>query len=220
MGIGQSQKRRQVMFQWFVDICNSINANIELLTTTLGSLLIAWGILRKVKKKAEDAHNEFSQLFALPAKVDAIQKELVTNGGKSLKDSLNRIEMRQCRAEEKMRILLSGADKPCFECNEQGECIYINNAYLNLVECKEADALLNNWRNLIHPDDRDEIIKEWSMAVKDKRDFEYKFRYLTKSDKVVAVYCKAQLMHDHKGNISGWFGTLKEIPNLPNEWTN
>jgi len=188
---------------WITNNINSaIAAGIAIMTV--------YGFVYKMGKKAKAERDRFLALFELPAKIDAIAAQLQTNGGSSLKDAIHRIEQRQRREAEKTRLLLEGGDFPCFECDAGGACIYVNQAYLKLVERDSEDECLgNNWRPFIAEEDRDEVLNGWDRAVKEKTYFEAYFSFCGRHDNRIPVCCKAYSVKDVNHNVIGWLGIIR-----------
>jgi len=203
------------MFNYIKEFLDSIANNINSLIAACLAIATIYGFIYKIGKKAKEERDKFLALFELPKKIDEIVAQLRTNGGSSLKDAINRIEQRQRREAEKTRLLLEGGDFPCFECDASGACLYVNQAYMKLVERDEEEEVLgNNWRSLIVEEDS-EILNQWDRAVNEKTNFEAYFSFLGKNNKHIPVYCRAYSVKDSNQNVIGWLGILR--PKQKNE---
>lgn len=116
----------------------------------------------------------------LVASIDIIKKEVLPNGGNSLKDnvtSLNftcqRIEERQKVIEQRSRIALQYHNQPLFETNQEGHLLWSNEEFYNLV-CDDIEDLHGfNWINYVLFSDRDNFIKEFKSCSDMCRKFEF-----------------------------------------------
>lgn len=187
----------------------------ENITAAIGAgtaILSLIGILWKIGRFAKTERDKFLALFDLPAKIDGIAAQLVTNGGSTIRDAIVRIEKRQCRESEKTRFLIEGGEYACFEADEKGRCIYVNHPYMTLIgRTHEQDVLGMNWRHVIHEDDREMVLQSWDRAVQEGRLFEERFAYQKENGEKIKVYCKAYPMYDYNSNVVGWFGIVKSI---------
>jgi len=193
--------------EWLDWITENTTALVSAGTAIFGLL----GILYKLGRHAKNERDKFLALFELSGKVDNIANQLITNGGSTLRDAIVRIERRQCREAEKTRLLIEGGQYPCFECDEFGKCIYVNQRYLHLVQRDEKDCLGNNWRHIVWEEDRDDVLNSWDRAIKESRIFEENFHYVLPDGQTIKVYSKAYPMHDFNDKTVGWFGIIKEI---------
>jgi len=192
------------IFKWIED---NITAAIGM-GTAIVSLL---GILYRIGKFAKVERDKFLAIFELHAKIDAITAQLSTNGGSSLRDAIIRIEKRQCREAEKTRLIIEGGEHACFEFDENGKCIYVNQPYMQLIDrIDEKEVLGMNWRHLIYEDDREAVLESWDRAIKEARIFEEHFSYQDRKGNRIPVLCKAYPMYDYNQKVVGWFGISKK----------
>lgn len=192
------------------DFLDTLSGNINSIIGMMIAIGTLWGLVWKIGKKAKEERDNFLALFELPAKIDAIAAQLTTNGGSSLKDAVNRIEQRQRRESEKTRLLLEGGDFPCFECDSFGVCIYVNQAYMKIVERDiEEECLGNNWRSLIAEEDRQEVLENWDRSVKEQTNYEGYFHFVGLNGKRIPVFCRAYTVKDDKHKVIGWLGILR-----------
>ena len=134
-----------------------------------------------------------------------IKKELVPNGGTSIKDVINKLstsmtqitgflevmKVQSNRMEERQKSLLNSVEVPTFETDKAGLCTYGNIAYLNLVGRSLEEIKGPSWINIIHPDDRIRVQTEWNAAVEQERNFELTYRLICRKKIVYEVTCVA-----------------------------
>jgi PAS domain S-box-containing protein len=110
--------------------------------------------------------------------IENIQKEMMYNGGSSLRDSVKRIE-------DKVEVLAEGieynrqvreitdkcSDTMYFKIYPDGACYFINDAFLRNFGWQESDVLEFGFENLVHPDDRNEMQLKWQKAIDTKTSF-------------------------------------------------
>ena len=117
-------------------------------------------------------------------KIDDIRKELSTNGGNSLKDSIidlrkvcHRIEIRQKIIEQRTKAALHYSNLPLFETDNEGRLIWNNSLFFKFTNSTNVEGY--DWLNFITEDDRDELLDEFKSCLHTNR----KFRKETKVKK-------------------------------------
>lgn len=110
--------------------------------------------------------------------VEYIKKELMTNGGNSLKDTIielkgtcNRIETRQKVIEQRTRAALHYNNAALFETDDHGRLVWTNNSFYELTS-----DLINNvdgydWLNYIDENDREDFFNEFKSCLEMNRKF-------------------------------------------------
>lgn len=114
----------------------------------------------------------------LTKSLDSIKKELTTNGGGSLKDTIidlrgvcNRIENRQKVIEQRTKAALHYNNFALFETDEQGRLTWTNSNFYDLT----CDTVTNvegyDWLTYIQEDEREELFNEFKSCLKMNRKF-------------------------------------------------
>lgn len=96
-----------------------------------------------------------------------------------------------------------------FEADHDGLFKYVNRTFLRWVGLTFAEVENNGWRNAIHHDDRDHVVRNWESAVRDSRRFHERFRLLH-SDGVTVIYVDANAEPIPEGAFPAerWVGSL------------
>lgn len=68
-----------------------------------------------------------------------------------------------------------------------------------------------NWVELIHPDDREKVLKFWSFALENKTLFGVEYRILSKSGNYRFLAVRAIPVFNHDGQFRQWIGTINDI---------
>ena len=98
-----------------------------------------------------------------------------------------------------------------FETDAEGQCTYVNERMAELCGLSAGEALGHGWTRALHPDDRTAVMREWSAAVAEDREFHLEYRFLRPDGTEVPVYGTAAAVRDGDGRISGCFGTCSDI---------
>lgn len=154
----------------------------------------------------------FRTLSALPAKIDKIYYEVTPNNGASIKDTINHLSKEVTAVAARQWSLVATQADPVWETNDRGECLRANTAMLSLVERDMEQMQANGWENIIHDDDAEWVLSEWSRAVSQRRAFEATFRveaYVSK--RVFKVTCISTAFKTSDGSVLGYIGRYTQI---------
>lgn len=163
--------------------------------------------------------------------IDSAVKELLPNGGSSLRDSVNRIETETLKQSGALEVVnrkiekldqtqwAMAQDARCgiFEAGSDGMIFRVNQTFSRLVGRDQAELIGNNWAVCIDELDRDRVMGEWNNAVEYSRDFEmvFKFRHSDGHDfraMVKARAIQATMTPGSTRHVSGWLGSVIRLP--------
>ena len=163
------------------------------------------------KKVIAPTHKFVQRMSNLEQSIEKVYKELIPNGGGSLRDVVNKINIRTIKTEERQKAILNDATCAVFEADELGQFSYVNRSFKDWI-LKSADDLLgNNWVNSIYFEDRMKVETEWIDCVKRGRDFSMQFRMMSRHNEVFDVHASAQALRNQNGNIVAWFGIMQKF---------
>ncbi len=158
------------------------------------------------------------------SKLDIVLKEVLPNGGSSLRDSINRVESNIKNLDSKIndinnkvdsledthRISLNMQQIAFWISGKNGECTYASPAMCKLVKRVESEMLGNGWVSCISHEDTKRISEAWENSVDENRTFDevYTFQSGNSSVKVQGV---AFHKKDNEGKYIGSYGTLIKL---------
>lgn len=146
---------------------------------------------------------------SLGGKLDEIIKELKPNGGSSIKDQLNRLETAVSISQAERLLLLDTVSKGVFAGDVKGYWTWANEALRKAVGGSMADFVGNNWENVVYPEDREIVSKEWERAIDQQRDFNLHYRLNNlDTNQPVKVHAIATPARNFAGDIIGWNGVI------------
>src|SRR5437868_3178306 len=100
-----------------------------------------WGLFVKVKDRMFASQRLEAQVLALTSavatlsqKCDSISAQLQNNGGSSIKDALDRIEVRQNIFEQRQRVQFSQSSYGVLELDSEGRAVWVNRQLCLLQE--------------------------------------------------------------------------------------
>jgi len=90
-----------------------------------------------------------------------------------------------------LRIIVDACPLAMFISDDQGNCLYVNQAYQALAGRGWQDALGDRWKQSIHPDDVEEVTERWDASVAHRETFDLAYRYLLPTGDIIPVHCHA-----------------------------
>jgi PAS domain S-box-containing protein len=168
------------------------------------------GTERRVDELKATQENLVTIVSNISNKLDILATEFSPNGGSSLKDSLNRIELKQAANENATNFIISSLDIPMFKTDSEGTCIWASTAYCNLSGMNLEELLGWGWLSAIHPEDLEGVRSQWLVCVSEKRLFESRFKVRHSYGTEVTVYSKA-VPTFFNNKLSGWVGSWEVI---------
>jgi len=136
-----------------------------------------------------------TKLSALPDQVNMLMAEFKSNGGASLRDSIERIELTTARAEERQKVLLSLVPYGLVETDSAGRLIFTNRTYLRWTGRTDDELYGDGWFIAVHVEDQSRVAAEWEKAVRQKRAWEGRFRIVNVDGGTIPVFLRAYPMY-------------------------
>lgn len=104
------------------------------------------------------------------------------------------------------RVSWDNLSNPVWESDAEGKCVFVNSAFLSLVGRRNSEMMGMAWTTLVHPQDRDLVTFEWTHAIRDQRDFELRYRWVTRDGTVLHIKAAAKRLMDERDTVLGWVG--------------
>lgn len=156
--------------------------HITFVCSLIGAIGTLTGLIwaKIIKPAVRMVHNQEKVTKAL----EAIKKELTTNGGNSLKDSIielkgtcNRIETRQKVIEQRTRASLHYNNTALFETDDHGRLVWTNNSFYELTSDSIDSVEGYDWLTYIDEEEREDFFAEFKSCI----DMNRKFFKITKN---------------------------------------
>ena len=191
-------------FKKIIEAINQINTSIVIVTAFCGYMFY-------FIKKLQPFTTITTDIAVLKTEVSNISKELKPNGGKSMKDQMNDLQLSTKTILYRQRWILDNREEPIFETDEKGNFTWANSALIRLTDRLFQDLENNNWINALCEKTRTEVNESWQTAIKNKRNFEHEIIIIDSKDRAFSAKCIAVRQEDGK-----YVGKLINIEQLEN----
>lgn len=108
---------------------------------------------------------------SIVSSVQEIKKELTTNGGSSIKDTVNRIDRRQVMIDKRSKAIFYNIEKAILEVDENGNILWANEAFHNLMGTKNLKGL--DWVSYIDEPQREYFLREFESCSEKLRELKF-----------------------------------------------
>lgn len=132
-------------------------------------------------------------ILSFEEKLNLIDQIVLTIGpsGSSLGESLDRMERYLHVLDLRQGAVFELSAVPFFQSGIEGNYTHVNRCWTDLFGLGLPEAMGSGWETIIHPQDKDRIVKEWESAVREERTFVQTFRCICKRGDVITVKCQA-----------------------------
>jgi len=171
------------------------------------------GLVVIYKKVLKPMFNTVKSFWQTIDKIDTIFEEITPNGGRSVKDRVNKTYHELTFVSERLRAFLADTKDAHFETDAEGNCTRVNRTYTRLVERETSEIIGNGWHNCVLQEDRESVVRAWDDAVDDARELTINFRFETPSGKIIPVRGTSYKMTNDQGEVIGFLGKIQVLEN-------
>ena len=114
-------------------------------------------------------------------------------------------------SEQKFRLLADSMPQHVWTADITGYLNYFNKAVYSYSGLTPELMIKDGWLQIVHPDDREENVKAWMLAVSEGKDFLFEHRFRRHDGEYRWQLSRAIPQRDASGNIQMWVGTSTDI---------
>jgi PAS domain S-box-containing protein len=114
-------------------------------------------------------------------------------------------------SEERFRSLSACSPVGIFLTDMEGRCTYTNPYFQSICGLSYEESLGDGWLKSVHPEDREQVMADWSDWTLANRAYSHEFRVQTPEGIVHQVHVRASPMRSAKDELIGHVGTLEDI---------
>lgn len=138
----------------------------------------------------------FKDLAAMPASVSHMRQK---------QEEIGRLLM---MSRSRSYAVLDTQPHPIWESDAEGHCIFANQNMLQVLGVPFEELSGQSWRSIIHQDDREKVYAEWDAAIREHRDFNMEYRWVSKNHQEVGVRASTRRIMDGV-NVIGYICNVK-----------
>ncbi len=120
-------------------------------------------------------------------------------------------------SEKRFRLLANSMPQHIWTANADGNLNYFNQSVFDYSGLSLEQINKLGWMQIVHPDDREENIKQWTKSVTTGKDFLFEHRFKKYNGEYRWQLSRALPQRDAEGNITMWVGSSTDIQNLKEE---
>ena len=121
------------------------------------------------------------------------------------------------QSEEMFRTLANSVPQMIWSTDHNGNYLYFSDQWFEFSGMDPATIKNKGFRDIIHPEDLEQSMKEWESAQKTRDYFSHEFRLKDKHGVYHWHLLRANSLRDRNGNIYRWFGTCTNIQEVKNQ---
>lgn len=120
-------------------------------------------------------------------------------------------------SEERFRTLASALPQLIWATDAQGNVEYVNEEWISYVGWASGDEARKylpqeQWKDLLHPEDRDDYLRRWNQSLQSGDTFEAQIRLRRASDGIYRWFvCRSVAVRDREGRIVRWLGGCTDV---------
>jgi PAS domain-containing protein len=198
------------MFSSFLEgFDNSLVHWEEVIAALIGISVFIFGLLKFLKgfyKSIKSANKSVTEFLDLIPDLKKVASEFKPNGGKSLKDILNRLDNSLNHTEQKIRLISSCLGVAYFETDNKGQYTFVSKKWIEITDFNYDQAVGDGWLGIVHKEMRKEAREEWLSCMEQKREFHFNTTLSNNENKDISIV--AWPIKNIDGSIEKFFGIL------------
>ncbi len=136
--------------------------------------------------------------------------EAITGTNRDISDIKN-AEMELKKSEAQFRLLADSVPQHIWTSDPQGNLNYYNQSVYDYSGLNKEQFDKDGWIQIVHPDDREENIKQWLNSIATGKDFLLEHRFRKHDGEYRWQLSRAIPQKDENGKIQMWVGTSADI---------
>lgn len=115
------------------------------------------------------------------------------------------------RAQLESRMLIDAIPQQIWSGPPDGTNDYVNERWRAETGISQEEVRGDGWETLVHPDDRDRVLKAWQYSVLNGTPYEQEERHRRADGSYRWYLNRAVALRDNEGHIIRWYGTSTDI---------
>jgi PAS domain-containing protein len=148
-----------------------------------------------------------------------VMKEVLPNGGSSLRDAVGRIETSVSDQAQYLRVMAgtmranldSDPYRALFETDADGSNLWVNKTYLRWVNRSVQEMLGWGWLACVADADRERVRDEWLSCVKERRQFQARYFLVDSAGARIEVDCHVVPIPEGASVVERYVGVIRRV---------
>ena len=115
------------------------------------------------------------------------------------------------KSETRFRNLADFAPVGIFETDAQGDYIFVNQKWSEIMGLSSDQALGKGWLSTLHPEEQQRVTEEWDWATTDGWEFMLKYRIRSAGNSDKWVYASATPLKGERGSLCNYMGIVTDV---------
>ncbi len=113
-------------------------------------------------------------------------------------------------SEARFRDLVNLVPIGIFKADIEGRIVYASDRVCRLTGLTPYE-LQGDWSGVLHPDDREHVVREYAAAVRERRTYDLEHRFQRKDGTVIWTHCQFEPYRGPDGVVTGYLGVVHDI---------
>ena len=114
-------------------------------------------------------------------------------------------------SERRYQVMAEASPVGIFRCDRNSRCRYVNRRWREITGLTTAQAADEGWLSAVHPDDHENVLRAWQLAVMEAQVFRTECRFQRPRGLTTWVFAQAEPVFDSRQQLSGYIGSVTDI---------
>jgi len=114
-------------------------------------------------------------------------------------------------SERRYQIMAESSPVGIFRCDRNSRCRYVNRRWREITGLTTTQAATDGWLSAVHPDELDQVTRNWQLAVAAGQVFRGECRFRRPRGVTTWVFVQAEPSYDLQQQLSGYIGSVTDI---------
>lgn len=182
-------------------------------------VFVGFKAIAELPKIATTCSETTETLRAQDLRLQRVMKEVMPNGGSSLRDAVGRIEVSVADQAQYLRVMAgtmranldSDPYRALFETDADGANLWVNKTYLRWVNRSMQELLGWGWLACISDSDRERVREEWLSCVRERRQFQARYHLVDSAGERIEVDCHVVPIPEGASVVERYVGVIRRV---------
>src|SRR5437660_1960169 len=174
-------------------------------------VLVAAIVTSSVDRRAAVGVQQLNQELERRVAERALELEAVNQALRKEIAERERAEEAVRESEDRLRLVIDTIPQQIWSGPPDGSLDFCNAQWLSFMGCTQEEAQGEGWQRMLHPDDRERVLKAWRESVANGTPYEQEERHRRADGQYRWFLSRGVPLKDSEGRILRWYGTNTDI---------